>query len=311
MVGSPARECRRARWGCRAGLCYTRLAATRRRPKWWRWRRQRGAVWRRATPATSGTEADYTIGVVTAVEEVISRSPRQGGVVGVVSHMKALGPASWGLSKTLVGQAHRGGARARGVQVFADQYPYKASGTGIVGALMPRSAQVGGRDAMMKRGIRGELRNGGCARSVKTNIARRGGAETLMISRYAPDPSDRRQAASRIFAAASNTTPQEYRCGLLEKGKREPRVVQHVGRRHRAHHAPAVDDGVHGRRLVLGTRQAPPPCLRCLPASLKRYVTERRRHLTAGGHSLDDVAAGHVSAEGPRASCAPAPSPMS
>ena len=72
-------------------------------------------------------EADYTIGVVAAVEEVITIA-EQGGVVGVVSHMKALGPASWGLSKTLVQRIEA--ARARGVQVFADQYPYEASGTG-------------------------------------------------------------------------------------------------------------------------------------------------------------------------------------
>ena len=40
-------------------------------------------------------EADYTIGVVAAVQEVIDIA-EQGGVIGVVSHMKALGPASWG-----------------------------------------------------------------------------------------------------------------------------------------------------------------------------------------------------------------------
>jgi N-acyl-D-amino-acid deacylase len=116
-------------------------------------------------------EADYSIGVVAAVDEVIAIA-EQAGVVGVVSHMKALGPASWGLSKTLV--AHIEAARTRGVQVFADQYAYEASGTGIVGALMPRSAQVGGREAMMKR-IRGELRDE-IRGEVKTNIARRGGA---------------------------------------------------------------------------------------------------------------------------------------
>jgi len=32
----------------------------------------------------------------------------------------------------------------RGVEVYADQYPYEASGTGIVGALIPRWAEVGG-----------------------------------------------------------------------------------------------------------------------------------------------------------------------
>ena len=56
-------------------------------------------------------ESDYTIGVVAAVQEVIDIA-EQGGVIGVVSHMKALGPASWGLSKTLIEQ-HRRRPQAR------------------------------------------------------------------------------------------------------------------------------------------------------------------------------------------------------
>jgi N-acyl-D-aspartate/D-glutamate deacylase len=157
-------------------------------------------------------EADYTIGVVAAVDEVIAIA-EQGGVAGVVSHMKALGPASWGQSRTLIEHIER--ARARGVQVFADQYAYEASGTGIVGALMPRSAQVGGRDAMMKR-IRGELRDE-IRTDVRTNIARRGGAETLLISRYQPDPSLEGQRLSDL-AARAGVAPEEYALQLLERG---------------------------------------------------------------------------------------------
>lgn len=157
-------------------------------------------------------EADYSIGVVAAVQEVITIA-EQGGITGVVSHMKALGPASWGLSKTLIERIEA--ARRRGVQVFADQYPYEASGTGIVGALMPRSAQVGGRDAMMKR-ILGELRDDIRA-DVKTNIARRGGADTLMISRYAADPSFEGQRLS-VLAARAGVSPEEYALQMLEKG---------------------------------------------------------------------------------------------
>jgi N-acyl-D-amino-acid deacylase len=157
-------------------------------------------------------ESDYTIGVVAAVQEVIDIA-EQGGVIGVVSHMKALGPGSWGLSKTLIENIEA--ARKRGVQVFADQYPYEASGTGIVGALIPRSAQVGGRDAMMKR-ITGELRSEIRA-EVKTNIARRGGAETLMISRYTVNPSFEGQRLSTL-AAKAGVAPEEYALQLLEKG---------------------------------------------------------------------------------------------
>ncbi|MGH9385774.1 MAG: N-acyl-D-amino-acid deacylase family protein [Vicinamibacterales bacterium] len=157
-------------------------------------------------------EADYTIGVVAAVDEVIAIA-EGAGVTGVVTHMKALGPKSWGLSRTLVDRIEA--ARARGVQVFADQYPYEASGTSIVGALIPRSAQVGGRDAMMKR-ITGELRPEIRA-EVKTNLARRGGADTFLISEYEPDPSLEGGRLSEL-AAKAGQEPEEYALKLLEKG---------------------------------------------------------------------------------------------
>jgi N-acyl-D-amino-acid deacylase len=157
-------------------------------------------------------EADYGIGVVAAVDEVI-RIAEEGGVTGVVTHMKALGPSSWGLSKTLV--AHIEAARARGVPVFADQYPYEASGTSIVGALMPRWAQVGGRDIMIRR-ITGELR-GKVRDEVKANLARRGGADTFLIAEYEPDTSIEGKRLSDL-ARAAGRDPEEYALTLLEKG---------------------------------------------------------------------------------------------
>ena len=157
-------------------------------------------------------EADYSVGVVAAVDEVIEIA-EQAGISGVVTHMKALGPASWGLSKTLV--QHIEAARARGVKVFADQYPYEASGTGIVGALMPRWAQVGGREVMLRR-IAGELR-GKVRDEVKVNLTRRGGANTFLVSEYDPDTSIEGKRLSDL-AAAAGLEPEEYALTLLEKG---------------------------------------------------------------------------------------------
>lgn len=157
-------------------------------------------------------ESDYTIGVVAAVDEVIAIA-EGAGVIGVVTHMKALGPASWGLTRTLID--HIEAARARGVQVFADQYPYEASGTGIVGALIPRSAQVGGREAMLKR-IAGELRDE-IRDAVRTNLARRGGADTFLVSEYEADRSIEGRRLSEL-AARAGLPPEEYVLRLLEKG---------------------------------------------------------------------------------------------
>ena len=156
-------------------------------------------------------EADYSVGVVAAVDEVITIA-ETAGLTGVVTHMKALGPASWGLSKTLV--AHIEAARQRGVKVFADQYPYEASGTGIVGALIPRWAQVGGREVMQRR-LTGELR-GKLRDEVQANLARRGGAHTFLVSEYAPDTAIEGQRLSDL-AAKAGQTPEEYALTLLEK----------------------------------------------------------------------------------------------
>ncbi|MDP9348757.1 MAG: amidohydrolase family protein, partial [Gemmatimonadota bacterium] len=106
-------------------------------------------------------EADYNIGVVAAVDEVI-RVAREADLPGIVTHIKALGPRVWGYSEALVKRIER--AREEGVEVFADQYPYEASGTGITGALVPRWAQVGGDTALVRRintpGERARLREG-------------------------------------------------------------------------------------------------------------------------------------------------------
>src|SRR5581483_2003970 len=93
-------------------------------------------------------EADYSIGVVAAVDEVI-RVAQEAKLPGIVAHMKALGPGTWGLSKTLV--AHIQQARDRGVDVYDDQYPYDASSTGLEAALVPRWAEVGGAAELRKR----------------------------------------------------------------------------------------------------------------------------------------------------------------
>jgi N-acyl-D-amino-acid deacylase len=157
-------------------------------------------------------EADYNIGVVAAVDEVI-RVSEEAHLPGIVAHMKALGPASWGLSKTLV--AHIQQARDRGVDVWADQYPYDASGTGIVGALIPRWAEVGGRSEMLKR-IDGRDRERLLA-DVRKNFERRGGPEKLVISFYTPNRSLEGRTIAQV-AKAMKRPPEEAVLDLLVKG---------------------------------------------------------------------------------------------
>jgi N-acyl-D-amino-acid deacylase len=130
-------------------------------------------------------EADYTVGVVAAVDEVI-RVAREAELPGIVTHIKALGPRVWGYSQALVSRIDR--AREQGIEVYADQYPYEASSTGLGAALLPRWAQAGGADSLARRladpALRARLRT-----EMRDNLDRRGGAERIQFSRYAADPS--------------------------------------------------------------------------------------------------------------------------
>ena len=146
------------------------------------------------------------------MQEVI-RIAEEGHLPGIVAHMKALGPASWGLSMALVERIKQ--ARDRGVEVYADQYPYDASGTGIVGALIPRWAEVGGRAELLKR-IQG-AEHERLAADIRRNFERRGGPDKLVISLYAPNPAFEGQSLAQV-ARAMASRPKRPRWSCCVKG---------------------------------------------------------------------------------------------
>ncbi len=156
-------------------------------------------------------EADYSVGVIAAVQEVI-RISEEGHLPGIIAHMKALGPASWGLSMALVEKIKQ--ARDRGVEVYADQYPYDASGTGIVGALIPRWAEVGGTAELLKR-IQGPEHDR-LAADIRRSFDRRGGPEKLVISRYAANPAYEGQSLAQVSKTLGKP-PEEAAMELLVK----------------------------------------------------------------------------------------------
>jgi N-acyl-D-amino-acid deacylase len=157
-------------------------------------------------------EGDYSIGVVAAVQEVIDVAERA-NVTGIVSHMKALGPANWGLATTLTRRIDA--ARARGVAVYADQYPYEASSTSLAAALIPRWAQAGGREDFERRLAgpdRARIRAG-----IEENLARRGGPDTLVVASYTADHSLEGQSLAEI-ALSRRAAAADAALALLERG---------------------------------------------------------------------------------------------
>ncbi|MDH3269694.1 MAG: amidohydrolase family protein [Gemmatimonadota bacterium] len=158
-------------------------------------------------------ESTYSVGLIGAVDEVIEVG-RVARIPVVLTHVKALGPFVWGYGSAIVKRVER--ARAEGIQVFADQYPYTASATGLDAALLPRWSQAGGRDSLMIRmddaGTMGRIREG-----MVEGLARRGGADRIQFRRYAPDPSIEGRLLSDV-AADRGMDPIDTAIDLIRGG---------------------------------------------------------------------------------------------
>jgi predicted amidohydrolase YtcJ len=123
-------------------------------------------------------------GLLAAVDEAIAIG-RGAGVPVHVSHLKASGKAYWG---TVGGAIERiEAARAAGMVVTADQYPYIASSTKLAAMVVPHwAARVDGDEfaRMAADPIRGaELR-----REIERELADRDGGASVRIARYEPRP---------------------------------------------------------------------------------------------------------------------------
>jgi N-acyl-D-amino-acid deacylase len=87
-------------------------------------------------------------GVVESVRETI-RIGEEGGLPTQITHHKVIGPGYWGASVETLRLVDE--ARARGVDVTIDQYPYTASATSIQAALLPAWALEGGMQRARER----------------------------------------------------------------------------------------------------------------------------------------------------------------
>jgi N-acyl-D-amino-acid deacylase len=86
--------------------------------------------------------------VLDSVRETIAIG-EGGGLPTQITHHKVIGKANWGRSADALRLIDE--ARARGVDVTSDQYPYTASSTGISSALIPAWALEGGQQAQRAR----------------------------------------------------------------------------------------------------------------------------------------------------------------
>ncbi len=125
-----------------------------------------------------------------AVRETIEIGEQSGARV-VASHLKAKGEHYWGSSAAAITLIQR--ARDRGVDVWADQYPYPTSGTDGSTVLIPAwatrppgagSPPPGSRAAVLKR-VLGDPPTAKLVRSdIAHEIRRRGGAANIVVYDY-------------------------------------------------------------------------------------------------------------------------------
>jgi len=122
-----------------------------------------------------------------AVRETIEIGERA-GITVVASHIKAKGAHYWGSGAAAIQLIEA--ARARGVQVFADQYPYETSGTDGNTVLIPSWAirGTGGQRVPPTERLRQTLADSANARKLRQDItheiSRRGGADKIVIFDY-------------------------------------------------------------------------------------------------------------------------------
>lgn len=116
-----------------------------------------------------------SVHIFEAVDEMLAVAEKS-GVHLEISHLKLIGKPQWGRGRELLQKIRA--ARARGVDVTCDQYPYTASSTALT-ALMPNWSHAGGNEEMLRR-LR--EREGTLCEEMEQEMENRGGPDTIMIT---------------------------------------------------------------------------------------------------------------------------------
>ncbi|MCZ0934709.1 MAG: amidohydrolase family protein [Gemmatimonadetes bacterium] len=151
------------------------------------------------------------------------------GVTTVATHIKARGADFWGAGRALVDLIER--ARARGVPIFADQYPYNTTGSDGNTVLLPRwifpGGGPGGRPggqgtvdyaAVLRYALSDPERGERVRLDIAHEISRRGGPENLVIMDHPDETLVGRTVAE--LAAEWDAFPVEVAIRLQLEGDR-------------------------------------------------------------------------------------------
>ena len=217
-------------------------------------------------------ESSYEIGVLGAIQELITVS-REAKIRAVVTHMKMLGPSVWGKSVEAVKMIND--ARAQGLSIWADQYAYAASGSGLQPSLLPGWAQEGGQDAIAKR-LQNPEQRALIRKEMVGNMARRGGPNSMMIRGYDADPSLEGKRLDEI-ARARLQDPIDTAIDMLIKGgagivsfNMNEKDVENLMKQ------PWTMTSSDGALVKFGEGAEHPRAYGAFPRKLRRYVIDRK-----------------------------------
>jgi N-acyl-D-amino-acid deacylase len=130
------------------------------------------------------------------IREVI-RIAEETGVPSCATHIKVKGADYWGVSNAIVKQVNR--ARARGIEVWADQYPYNTTGSDGNTVLLPDWALMRNRwdreaedgedkpktyKEALARTLANKENHESLEKDILREIERRGGAENVVVFDY-------------------------------------------------------------------------------------------------------------------------------
>ncbi|HET7322589.1 MAG TPA: D-aminoacylase [Longimicrobiaceae bacterium] len=148
--------------------------------------------------------------LIEAIDEAVEIGEKAGTWVDI-HHLKASGRQNWG--KMVQAVAEIQAARDRGVDVWADQYPYAASGTDL-DAIIPGWAHAGGTDSLVAR-----LKNPVTRAKLRENLAdstrgtdwrigtSAGGPHGVLLSDFATDSLEKYEGMRLDEVAAARQQP--------------------------------------------------------------------------------------------------------
>jgi N-acyl-D-amino-acid deacylase len=221
---------------------------------------------------------DEGMQLLDGVAEAI-RIGREGQIPVVLTHHKVVGSPMWGASERTLAMIDS--ARAAGIDVMADQYPYTATYTGI-SILVPPWALAGGDSAFLRRVANPVLRDSIIAGIVWNIVNDRGGGDIsrVQLARVDWDPTLEGKTladwATRDDRPVTHETGAELVIEAIRRGGAN--AIYHVldeGDVERIMKHPFTAIASDGRLSALGVDQPHPRWYGTFPRVLGVYVRER------------------------------------